>query len=37
MPEGFLMLAAIGAGMIGFGVYLVGLYLVVDTLLDRLS
>jgi hypothetical protein len=37
MPEGLLTFAAFGAGMIGIGVYLVGLYFVVDALLDRLD
>jgi len=37
MSEGFLTIAGFGAGGIGIGVYLVGLYLFVDALLNRLG
>jgi hypothetical protein len=37
MPEGLLTIAVFAAGMTGIGLYLVGLNLAVDALLDRLA
>ena len=37
MPEGLLTIAAFGAGMTGIALYVVGLSLAVDMLLDRLN
>ena len=37
MSDGFLTVAGFGACMIGIGVYVVGLYLLIDALLNRLD